>query len=225
MYEGHKKFQCHYKLMVNWTDEQGNAQQRIVTDPVTIEFNVTKTTQSQNTTRITIYNLDGATREAIYQDKILLNDNPTIIWLSLEAGYNNTLTLVSWGYIQECFSYRSGVDFVTTIDVIDPDILTEYTGVTFKEGTTYKEAYNYLISKLPSLKIGETGVLDGAFQIPTVFEGNVFVLVNRLTGGHTFVDNGVVNNLNDNEVLSDYGCYHVDADTGLLETPKRYGHI
>lgn len=224
-FEGHKKFNARYRLMLNWTEENGDAKQEVVTEPVTIEFNVTKTTQSDNTTRITIYNLDGSTREAIYQDRLLLDTNPYIKWLSLEAGYGDALTLVSWGYIQECHSYRQGTDFITVIDVTDPDILTEYCGVTFEAGTTYKQAYEYLISKLPSLKIGETGVLEGAFQIPTVFDGNVFVLVNRLTGGHTFIDNGTVNTLNDNETLSDYGCYYIAADTGLLDTPKRYDHI
>ena len=132
---------------------------------------------------------------------------------------------MTFGYIQECHSFRSGVDFVTVIDVTDPDILTEYCGVTFEAGTTFKQAYEYLIGRLPSLKLGETGVLEGAFQVPTVFDGNVFVLANKLTGGHTFIDNGVVHNLNDNETLSDYGCYYIAADTGLLDTPKRYDHI
>lgn len=228
-YDEHKKFQCHYRLMINWIEENGTPKQAIVRDPITVEFNVSKSTQSDNSSRITIYNLDASTREAIYQDRLMLDSNPYIKWVSLEAGYSGynskDLPLVTWGYIQECHSYRSGVDFVTVMDVTDPDILTEYCGVTFDAGTTFKEAYKYLISKLPNLEMGETGVLEGAFQIPTVFDGNVFVLINKLTGNHTFVDNGVVNNLNDNEVLSDYGCYYIAADTGLLDTPKRYDHI
>ena len=224
-FEGHKKFECHYRLMINWIDDNGNPKQEIVQDPVTIEFDVLKSTQSENNSRITIYNLDGSTREAVYQDRILLDTNPYIKWVTLEAGYGDTLTLVTWGYIQECHSYRSGVDFITVMDIVDPDILTEYCGVTFEAGTTFKQAYEYLVGRLPSLRIGETGVLEGIFDIPTTFDGNVFVLINKLTGGHTFVDNGVVHNLNDNETISDYGCYLIAADTGLLETPKRYDHI
>jgi len=224
-YEEHKKFQCHYRMLLNFTDDNGEKKQEIVTDPVTVEFNVVKSTQSENTSRITLYNLDGETREYLYQDRLLLRSDPNLKWITLEAGYGDSLTLVTWGYIQECHSYRSGVDMLTVIDVTDPDILTEYCGVTFEAGTTYKEAYEYLVSQLPSLKIGETGILAGEFNVPTVFDGNTFVLINKLTGGHTFVDNGVVNTLNDNEVLSDFGCYYIAADTGLLETPKRYDHI
>ena len=219
------KFQCHYNLKVNWTDENGKSRQEIVTDPVSIQFNITKTTQNDNSSRIIIYNLDSAVREEIYQDRLLLKKNDNVKWLTLEAGYGEKLTLVCLGYIQECSSVRSGVDVITTIDVIDPDILTEYTGVTFEAGTSFDTAYKYLIAQLPSLKIGETGGLSGVFKSPAVFDGNAFVLVNKLTGGHTFIDNGVINTLNDNEVLSDYGVYYIASDTGLLETPKRYGAI
>ena len=226
-----KKFQCHYRLMLNWIDDKGQPQQEIVQDPVTIEFDIIKSLRSENSTRITIYNLDGSTREALYQDIIILNNNETIKYLSLEAGYEkeqgyrDNLTLVSWGYVKQCFSVRSGTDFITTIEVIDPDVLTEYCGVTFEAGTTFQQAYDYLVAQLPGLKRGETGVLQGEFKVPTVFDGNAFVLVNKLTGGHTFIDNGMVNTLQDNETLSDYECYYIAADTGLLETPKRYDTI
>ena len=223
--ENFKKFQCHYKLMINWIDQNGEPKQAIVREPITIDFNVVKSTQSENSTQIIVYNLDGSTREAIYQDVILLDNNPYIKWVTLEAGYGEHLSLVTWGYIKECHSYRSGVDFITEMTVIDPDILTEHCGVTFEAGTTFDEAYKYLVSQLPSLKLGETGVLNGIFNVPTTFDGNTFLLINKLTGGHTFVDNGVINNLNDNETLSDYGCYYIAADTGLLETPKRYDAI
>ena len=219
------KFQCNYKLTLNWTSENGQPMQAVVTDPITIDFNVVKSTQAQSSTRINIYNLDGETREYLYKDIILLRPDENVKWVTLEAGYGERLTLVSWGYIQQCYSQRQGVDFITSIEVIDPDILTEYCGVTFKEGTTFKEAYDYLIAQLPSLKVGETGVLAGELKVPTVFNGNTFLLLNKLTGRHTFVDNGVINTLGDNETLSDYECYYIAGETGLLETPKRYDNV
>ena len=220
----HKKFQCHYKLMLNWYDN-GQPKQAVISDPITIEFNIVKSTRSQNSTTITIYNLDKGTREALYQDIIILNTNETVKWVTLEAGYGEQLAVVSMGYVKQCFSHRNGADFITQMEVIDPDILTEYTGVTFEAGTTFQQAYDYLLAQLPSLRRGETGVLEGEFKIPTVFDGNTFILMNRLTGGHTFVDNKVINTLGDRETLSDYGCYYIAADTGLLETPKRYDTV
>lgn len=227
----HNKFQCHYRLLINWIDDNGQPQQEIVQDPITVEFDVIKSMRSENSARITVYNLDASTREFLYQDIIMLNNSEYIKWITLEAGYEakegyrEPLTLVCWGYVKQCFSVRNGVDFITTIEVIDPDVLTEYCGVTFEAGTTFQQAYDYLIAQLPSLKRGETGVLQGEFKVPTVFDGNAFVLVNKLTGGHTYIDNGVVNTLQDNETLSDYECYYIAADTGLLETPKRYDTV
>lgn len=219
------KFQCGYTLTINWVDQNGQPWQNVVTDPITIDFQIVKSTRSENSTTINLYNLDGEMRENVYKDIVLLRNDDTIKWVTLEAGYAGQRTLVSWGYIQQCFSQRRGVDFITSMQVIDPDILTEYCGVTFKEGTTYQQAYDYLVAQLPSLKVGESGVLTGEFKVPTVFDGNAFVLLNQLTGRHTFVDNGVINTLGDNEVLSDYGCYYIAADTGLLETPKRYDDV
>ena len=218
------KFQCHYRLTLEW-NENGKEFSAVVTDPVSINFQVSKALmQSTNTATITIYNLDASTRESIYQDRLIFETNKRKM-LSLEAGYGETLTMVCLGYIQQCYSERVGTDIVTTIEVLDPDILSEYTSVTFAAGTSFEEAYKYLASQLPSLKIGELGNLKGEFKTPTVFDGNAFVAINNLTGGHTFIDNGVLNTLNDNETLSNYGAYLIASETGLLGTPKRYDAV
>lgn len=218
------KFQCHYKLTLQW-EENGEVFHSVVTDPITISFNVTKATFGDyNTANITIYNLDASTRECIYQDRLLLNPTKRKM-LTLEAGYGDTLTLVCLGYIQQCYSERQGTDFVTNIEVLDPDILTQYTSITFEAGTTFEEAYKYLVSQLPNLQQGECGQFSGTFNVPTVFDGNSFWALNELTGGHSFIDNGVINTLNDNEVLQGYQAYLISDETGLLGTPKRYDAI
>lgn len=215
------KFQCHYKLTFQF-EENGDVFHAEVRDPITINFNVSKATFGDvNSASIVVYNLDAVTRECIYQDRLLLNPEKRKM-VTLEAGYGDTLTLVCLGYIQQCYSERKGTDFVTTIDVLDPDILTQYTSVTFQAGTTFEEAYKFLVSQFPTLKQGECGQLNGTFKTPTVFEGNGFWALNELTGGHSFVDNGVINTLNDNETLQGYQAYLISSETGLLGTPKRY---
>lgn len=216
------KFQCHYKLILQWPNENGQIDKAIVSDPITINFDIKKELfQSTNTARIVIYNLDAGTRESIYQDRLLFETNRQKS-VTLLAGYGESLTVCLFGHIQQCYSERVGVDMVTTIDVIDPDILTQYTSVTFEAGTTFKEAIDYLTSQFPNLKQGEVGNFQGEFKTPTVFDGNSFSAINELTGGHTYIDNGVLNTLNDNECLSNYGAYLIESDTGLLGTPKRY---
>lgn len=217
------KFQCHYKLQASWTDEKGNPQLYIVQDPITIQFSVQKVQfQSDNSARIVVTNMDGAVREALYQDRLIFGSNRQIKKLIvLDAGYGDMLATVCKGWISECYSIRQGTDVLTIIEVIDPDILSEYCSVTFQTGTTFKEAYQYLTSQMPNLQVGECGELLGEFKTPVTFNGNTFVAINKLTGQHTFIENGVIHTLQDNETLSDYGCYLISGETGLLGTPRR----
>ena len=218
------KFQCHYRLTFQF-EENGEIYHSIVTDPISVQFNVSKALfQSTFNSTITVYNLDASTRESIYQDKILLNPEKRK-FVTLEAGYGDTLTLVCLGYIQQCYSERQGTDFVTSIEVLDPDVLNQYTSVTFQAGTTYEEAYKFLVSQFPNLQQGECGNINGEFLTATVFDGNAFWAINELTGGHTFVDKGTINTLNDNEVLKGYQAYLISSETGLLGTPKRYDAV
>lgn len=216
----YNKFQCHYKLTLQWFEED-QPMQAVITDPISIQFDISKALfQSTNVAKIVVFNMDGEVRESIYQDRLVFDKAKTKM-LTLEAGYGDNLTLICLGYIQECYSERQGTDFITTIEVLDPDILSQYTSVTFEAGTTFEEAYKYLASQFPNLQQGERGELVGEFQTSATFEGNSFVAINKLTGGHTFIDNGVLNTLNDNETLTNYGAYLIESDTGLLETPKR----
>lgn len=217
------KFQCHYRLQVSWTAENGQPMLAEVSDPVTIKFSVSKVQfQSDNSAQIIVTNMDGGTREALYQDRLIFGTNRQIKkMLVLDAGYGGTLVTICKGWISECYSVRKGTDVETIIEVIDPDILSEYCSITFDAGTSFEEAYKYLTAQMPSLQVGEMGELRGEFKTPVTFNGNTFVAINKLTGQHTFIENGVIHTLQDNETLSDYGCYLIQSETGLLETPRR----
>lgn len=219
------KFQCHYRLTVGWY-EGNKLQTAIITDPTSIYFNVSKSLYQRDSavSVIKLYNIAPHIRECIYQDRLLMDREKAKLF-TLEAGYGDTLTLVTTGRIQQCYSELQGVDMVTTIEVMDPDILNQFTSVTFDAGTTFEEAYKFLVSQFPTLLSGECGQLQGEFRSPTIFEGNTYWLMNQLTGGHTFVDNGKVNTLNDNEVLKESGAYLITSETGLLGTPRRYDTI
>lgn len=216
------KFNPHFELRLQFYRD-GKLNEAIVTDPMSIRFTIQKNTFSTtNQTKVTVFNLDVNTRTGIYQDNLLFGERePKKLWLS--AGYGDALTLISYGYIQQCYTTRQGVDVVTEIIVIDPDILTCSTGVTFAEGTEKKEAYLNLVgNSLPSLEVGAGAEnVSGTFQIDTVFNGNSFLLVNQLTGGHSFIDDGVIHTLYENQTISNYGVYYIAGETGLLGTPVR----
>ena len=216
------KFQCHYNLSIQFEDNNGNIQQYNVSDPITINFNINKSTfQESSSTTIQVINMDESIRNSIYVDRLFFASNKRKT-LSLFAGYGKERTLCCFGDIVQCYSSIQDTNIVTVIEVLEPDILTKNTGVTFEAGTTYKEAYTYLANELTGLKIGEIGQLDGEFKMPTVFNGNTFWLLSKLTGIHAFCDNGVINMLNDNETIADYGVYVIDSSSGLLSTPIRH---
>lgn len=215
------KFNPHYELKITYPYKD-SIEKSIIKDPVSIKFIVEKNNFSDtNTTRITVYNMDLKTRTAIYQDNLLFNDQ-TPKTVTLSAGYGDKLTQISYGYIQQCYTTRQGVDMVTEIIVIDPDILTCNVSTTFVANSEKKEAYLNIANTMPNLNVGVGSEnVAGNFQIDTVFEGNSFILINELTGGHTFVDDGVLHTLYENQTISNYGVYYIAADTGLLGTPVR----
>lgn len=214
------KFQCRYNLILKYRNVQTNElEEHLVEDPITIQFNISKGIQGNNQATITVYNMDPGIRNSIFTDRILFNDeNEKYVLLS--AGYGGSLTTCLYGQIYECSSTLQGTDVVTTMTVIDADINNQCS-ITIEAGTSYKEAYKLLVSEMKNLKLGEIGELEGTFGVPTTFDGNTLYAINKITGKHTFIDNGILHTLNDNETLSDYGAYLVSADTGLLGTPIR----
>lgn len=216
------KFQCHYNLSIQFEDLNGNIQQYNVSDPISINFNINKSTfQESSNTTIQVINMDEGIRNSIYVDRLLYASERRKT-LSLFAGYGEERTLCCYGDIVQCYSSIQDSNIVTVIEVLEPDILTKNTSTTFQTGTTFKEAYTYLANQMTGLKLGEIGQLDGEFKMPTVFSGNTFWLISKLTGNHAFCDNGVIHMLNDNETISDFGVYVIDSSSGLLSTPVRH---
>ena len=222
-----KKFNPHFEVKFTVPNENGEYEERKVTDPISVRFTVNKNTfQTSNTTHITLYNIDKVTREYIYQDRLLFARDK-YKFVTLSAGYGEDLAVISYGYIQQCYHTRQGVDIVTEIDVLDPDILTQYTSKTFKADTEKREAYlNILTENLPNISKGENSAeIFGKFQINTVFDGNAFSCINMITGNHTFIDDGKLITLYDNQTIGNYGVYYISAETGMLETPVRQDAI
>lgn len=208
------KFQCKYRITINT-----GSKNLIIEYPLTVKFNINRNTfASSNTASFQIYNLALETRNYIFQDRYKIYEQKTIIF---EAGYGDNLTLCFKGRIQQAYSRRDGVDIITEIQAFDYDIIQTYTSKTFDSGTSFKEAYLNMASDMQNLKVGAIGSLEGEFKTPTVFDETSFFALNKLTGEHTFIDNGVLHTLMDNEALGDYGVYVIESSTGLLGTPMR----
>ena len=209
--------QCAWSLTV--TDGENT---HTVGYPLTIEFNIERNTfASANTATFNIYNLSPSTRSAkgglFFQDRFNTSLNKI---LTFKAGYNGKLTTCFKGRIQEAYSRRQGTEVITSIQCLDLGIPTDYINVTFEAGTTKKEAYKNIIQNLGYLEEGAIGTLEGEYKTPVTFEGKPLDVLNQITGGNTFIDNGVINTLMPNECL-DEGVPILKAETGLINTPQR----
>lgn len=214
-----RQFDARYRVTV-----YSNTKTTIVEYPITCKFTVTRGVfaQSQNAT-IQLYNLAPDTRNQIFQDAWTnAVDKTKWKYVQLEAGWNGTMSEIFVGRIMQAYSSKSGgqTDIITEIQATALDIFDSQSSHTFAAGTTFKDALKTFASDMPNVLIGNTGTLEGAFQTPTTFDGNTMDEINKLTGGHSFVDNGVLNTLMDNEVI-EVPVPVISNNTTLLETPMR----
>lgn len=214
-----KQFDARYRVTV-----YSNTETTIVEYPITCKFTVTRGVFAQsNSATIQLYNLAPDTRNRIFQDAWTnAVDKTKWKYIRLEAGWNGTMSEIFVGRIMQAYSSKSGgqTDVITEIQATALDIFDSQSSHTFAAGTTFKDALKIMASDMPNVLLGNTGTLEGAFQTPTTFDGNTMDEINKLTGGHSFVDNGVLNTLMDNEVI-DVPVPVISNNTTLLETPMR----
>lgn len=190
--------------------------------PITCKFNSSRGLFSQaNKCTIDLYNLNATSRAAIFKDALTL-DKINWKYIKLEAGWNGTLSQIFFGKILQGWSSKDGgqTDIITHIECQPFDIFDTQSTHTFEAGTSYKEAYKTIASDFPNVQFGNLGTLEGNFKTQTTCEGNTLECLNALSGGNTYVDNGVLNTIMANEVL-DVPVPLVTDDNGLLATPVR----
>lgn len=192
--------------------------------PLTCQMNISRSLLSQNTSAtIQIYNLSQETRNKIYQPPFsAFSEKQKLV--TVEAGYGdlNSSYQIFFGVILQAFSHKEGAstDVITEIQAQSLDVLTAYSSHQFEAGTDKRDIFKTLAGDLPNCSLGNIGELSGKIELPTTFEGNTFEQLNKLTGGNTFVDNGQVNCLLQNEVI-DVPVPIISDDSVLLATPRR----
>ncbi len=112
--------------------------------PFTLKFDVNRGVWSDaNTGNFQIYNLGYDVQALLWKDRF---DQTKYVTMWLYAGYENIMPLIFMGDVQECTSYRNGVDFITDIQATDGGYLFQYGFVnkTFSKDTDFK----FLIQEL-----------------------------------------------------------------------------
>lgn len=221
----HRQFQLKIQTFESAADPTTTPIEITISPPFTIEFNIERSANSGlNTMEIRIYNLQPDTRVHIQHDPFKTDVYQRI---ELRAGYSGDLPIIFKGNIWEANSYREGSNIITSITCFDGglDTITQRSFFSLEQGTTLKDAVMTMINQFPNVTVGKIGAIEGTPQRPLVVDGNTWEQIKKYTtqtgtGANCFIDLEKVNVLSQNEVIG-AEVPVIDADTGLLETPRR----
>lgn len=198
----------------------------VIEPPITIRFDINRHLNAAlNGITLQLFNLSEKNRNLIYQDRF----DQTRFKMIVEMGYDK-LSTVFVGDIFEANTTRSGTDLVTTIIARDGnyDVNQTVVSTTIKANSTLKDVLEYLAGQFPNLKTGiiskQKKFTEELLTRPCTLEGNVYALIKKYarTGNtNAFIDLEFVNILGINEVLVNNLITVINAETGMINTPRR----
>lgn len=214
------KLQRNYAISIQ---DFGSETVKTIRPPFTVKFSIQRSFfGSANAATIQIYNLNADTRSFIRKD---ITDPAFIKGIVFLGGYGDQLATLLRGNINVAWSERQETDYITTIQAFDGGaafLNSNFVNQYFK-GTSQ---FGLLLNMAQSLQqYGvEVGAISSTFNTPTkrgnAYSGNVLAIMNELSGGGMFVDNGKVNVLRDNEFIKG-DILLINSRTGLIGTPRR----
>lgn len=221
------KFQRNYQLEVQGND--GNI--HTFNYPLTLEFQIKRDVlASANTGNFRIYNLGQSTRNTIFKDPF----SPSLSFrsLTLKAGYGNTLPIIFNGNVKSAGSYRisNSVNFITEIEGFDYGwaITNATSSFNFSGTVSTLAVINLLVADMqktvPNKSLG-VGAISPQFNTPystrgVSMVGSTWNNLQKVTNNQTFIDNGNIFSLFENDVF-DGDLAVINSETGLLGTPRK----
>jgi len=217
-----RKFNRSYILKV----ETNDGDHIVISYPLTINFNVARNNlAATNTATFSIFNLNETSRAKIYKD---VWDVKNLKAIQFFAGYidseTDALPRVFNGTVKRAFSQRQGPNFTTEIEAFDGQISLpdKEVSLTLPAGATDKQALDAAGASLKTgantMTIGES--YKNGMQRARAMMGNPMEILNQISGGGAFIDNGNVYVLDETEVLPGE-IRLINKDNGLLGTPKK----
>jgi len=190
--------------------------------PFTVEFDITRNTlTSANVAQFRVYNLSPENRNQI---RFNVFDTGIFRGLKFEAGYGSDLGIAFSGGINIAWSVREGVNFISQIECFDGGFAfaNGTTNQQFPAGVAQKSVIAAISKDLPHTSTGAIGSYPGVLSKGNAYSGNTGKILDELTGGGAFIDNGIFNALNSNEYIAETNDITViNTESGLLGTPIR----
>lgn len=194
-----------------------------ITPPFTLKFNINRGMWgSPSSAVLQVYNLNENTRSFIRKDE---NDWGFVKMVTLLAGYGNDLSTILRGTVHKAYSERSGVDFITNIEVFDGGaafINSSFDGQ-FKSGTQVSYALKAIAKSLEPFGVDIGAVSKNyarTIKRGNTYSGNAMDLLSELSGGGAFIDNSKLHILTDSEYL-DGDILSINSQNGLTGVPRR----
>lgn len=213
-----QKFNKTYRFQIE-TNDGGDLAIEL---PFSVNFSIERNLlNSANNAIFNFYNLNETTRLRMAKDVRDLGNQREILFL---AGYDNNLSSAFTGNVSRCFSERVGSDFVTTVECYDggfayanADVKGEY-----RAGTSRKAIIQDIINKMKpfGVEVGAIGDFQGKIERGNSYSGNAMSILSGITGGASFIDDGKLYVLKDNEV-TEGNLRVIDDNAGLIGTPIR----
>jgi len=196
----------------------------LIEPPFTVEFDISRDLFSaSNFASIRIYNLAKNNRNLIYKPQI---DYGSLKQIQFQAGYGKNLSIIFNGDIQEGWSVREGVNFITQCQCFGNGFayVNAQTNQSIVSGTPNESVLESIMADLPGVLVGKIGNYPGSLANDRSYSGSTIKLLRELTGGGFFIDNGIANCINYNETLVG-PIDTIDSNSGLLGTPTIEGGI
>lgn len=178
---------------------------------------------SANRAVIQFYNLSKQDQAALWLD--VYNIGKKQIFITLKAGYGETMPMVFFGWVQSCTSYRpsGSTEWVTEIQAYEGGQLFQYgfINATFSKYTKLEDVVKLMLEGDPETKIGYITPDIPPLPKNKTFIGQTMDLLGREYGGYeVIIDKGKLSILGENDVIP--GDLLVITDqSGLLGSPRR----
>lgn len=192
--------------------------------PFTLKFDINRGVWSDaNTGNFQLYNLGYDVQALLWKDRA---DQTKYVTMWVYAGYtykDDVKPLIFFGDVQECTSYRTGVDFITDIQATDGGYLYQYGFVnkTFSKNADFQLLLKELLAGVPTCEVGYvTSNVKQLRKRGRTFIGQTMKLLEAYDFDKVFVDNGELHVLGKNDVVPGQ-LMVLNADTGMLGTPRR----
>ena len=201
-------------------------QYKEVSYPLTIEFSIIRNhLASSNEAEFTIYNLNSESREQIIHDSW---DLTTRKGVQFYGGYVPTgsgmLPRCFNGVAREAYSVRQGSEWRTHIKAYDgaESFELENVSLTINKNTTEKNMIKMVMANFKTYSKSTIGFgFNNTKKRASSFFGNPVDVINDISRGNFFIDDGNVYVLDKNEVVTG-DVVKISPENGLIGTPRYF---